>query len=304
VIPVRALAGGLALSAVESALVITGRGGPAMPPFVHPAGLPEWWRAAGPVLAVFSALRAGVLVIGAYGVLLLLLASAAGLAPGGAIARFLTSTRVWGARRSLSVVLGASVAGGVIAGCAPVRAPAETHDTRPGAAHVETQASPLLSYVGAGGPSAITASKGSEKRAASRPSVRAGLRRGDAGQAPLGRNAQSRKAPEGVLDHAAGPRTGATGVPHVTAQAGQARPAPPAASTARWTVRPGDNLWSIASAALSTRTGRQPWDRQVAAYWLDLIRANASRLPVPSDPSLIFPGDVVELPPFADKPAL
>jgi hypothetical protein len=35
----------------------------------------------------------------------------------------------------------------------------------------------------------------------------------------------------------------------------------------------------------------------VGRYWVELIAANRSRLPDPSDPSLLFPGDLVRLPP-------
>jgi hypothetical protein len=35
----------------------------------------------------------------------------------------------------------------------------------------------------------------------------------------------------------------------------------------------------------------------VARYWLRLIEANRSHLPDPADPNLLFPGDVLVLPP-------
>ena len=43
--------------------------------------------------------------------------------------------------------------------------------------------------------------------------------------------------------------------------------------------------------------GWHPSDRQVSGYWLSVIAANRSRLPDPVDPSLLFPGDVILLPP-------
>lgn len=58
-----------------------------------------------------------------------------------------------------------------------------------------------------------------------------------------------------------------------------------------WTVRPGDDFWSIAATVISTRGGGP-----VGGYWLQLIQANRSRLPDPADPSLLFPGDVLVLP--------
>jgi nucleoid-associated protein YgaU len=67
-------------------------------------------------------------------------------------------------------------------------------------------------------------------------------------------------------------------------------------------VRPGDNLWFIAEQTLAAAWGRSPTDRQVGGYWLRVITANRSRLPVPSDPSLLFPGDVILLPAIAPAP--
>jgi hypothetical protein len=61
-------------------------------------------------------------------------------------------------------------------------------------------------------------------------------------------------------------------------------------------VRPGDNLWFIAERTLAAAWRRSPTDRQVGRYWVSVIAANRSHLPEPSDPSLLFPGDVILLP--------
>jgi len=63
------------------------------------------------------------------------------------------------------------------------------------------------------------------------------------------------------------------------------------------TVEPGDNLWSIAAAALESTGGQAPDERQIAAYWLRVIELNRARLPEPGDPNLLFPGDAILLPP-------
>ena len=73
-------------------------------------------------------------------------------------------------------------------------------------------------------------------------------------------------------------------------------PSDPAATggtraSGEWRVRPGDSLWSIAEA-----TAGSP-DR-VPGYWLRLIALNRSTLPFPDDPSLLFPGDILVLPPL------
>jgi hypothetical protein len=58
-------------------------------------------------------------------------------------------------------------------------------------------------------------------------------------------------------------------------------------------VRPGDHLWALAEAATSARLGRPAGDAEVAPYWARVVRAN----PQLADPDLLFPGDVVHLPP-------
>lgn len=58
----------------------------------------------------------------------------------------------------------------------------------------------------------------------------------------------------------------------------------------RYVVAPGDALWSIAARALGTD---EP--RRVARYWPRIHRLN--RAVIGSDPSLIYPGQVLRLPP-------
>lgn len=75
--------------------------------------------------------------------------------------------------------------------------------------------------------------------------------------------------------------------------------APPRTSAARTvTVVAGDHLWSIAARALADAralpVGSLP-ARDVAPYWLAVVRANAPHLRS-GDPDLIHPGEVVRLP--------
>jgi nucleoid-associated protein YgaU len=58
-----------------------------------------------------------------------------------------------------------------------------------------------------------------------------------------------------------------------------------------YTVQPGDNLWTIARAALGGNAG----DAEVAPYWNALISANRSHLRS-GDPNLIYPGELLGLP--------
>ena len=75
-------------------------------------------------------------------------------------------------------------------------------------------------------------------------------------------------------------------------------PAPmPAPATTTATLAPGDHLWSVASRTLATAWGRLPAEREVVPYWRLLVELNRPSLPNPADPDLVFPGEVVRLPP-------
>jgi hypothetical protein len=70
----------------------------------------------------------------------------------------------------------------------------------------------------------------------------------------------------------------------------------PASPSARVVVRPGDNLWLIARTSLTGVSTRRPTDSEVMRHWLVVIAANRSTLRS-GDPSLIFPGEIVTVPP-------
>lgn len=61
----------------------------------------------------------------------------------------------------------------------------------------------------------------------------------------------------------------------------------------RYTVRPGDTLWSIAAEVLET-----PAPARIARYWPRIHRLN--RHLIGADPNLIMPGQVLELPDECD----
>jgi hypothetical protein len=63
-----------------------------------------------------------------------------------------------------------------------------------------------------------------------------------------------------------------------------------------YTIRPGDNLWNVASSTLAAATDTTPDDGAVATYWVELIAANLDRLSS-GDPDLIYPGETIVLPP-------
>jgi hypothetical protein len=61
-------------------------------------------------------------------------------------------------------------------------------------------------------------------------------------------------------------------------------------------VRAGDSLWLIARETLVAAGRRRPTDVEVAHYWRAVITENRATLRS-RDPSLIYPGEIVTLPP-------
>ena len=91
----------------------------------------------------------------------------------------------------------------------------------------------------------------------------------------------------------------APATPAATPEAGLATT--PAGAT-RYVVRPGDDLWSIAEAALTRAWGRPPDPRSLGSYWWRVVQVNRDRMPVPGDANLLFPGDGVIVPPAPPVP--
>ena len=89
------------------------------------------------------------------------------------------------------------------------------------------------------------------------------------------------------------------------APAGPAAPAapttpPPATTGTTHEVAPGDHLWSIAAERVAATTGRAIPDltaADIAPYWSRVVELNRPRLRS-GDPNLVYPGEVVELPPL------
>ena len=74
--------------------------------------------------------------------------------------------------------------------------------------------------------------------------------------------------------------------------------------TVSYQVARGDNLWSIAKQHLAVRRERSPKEfsnHKIAPYWLRVVAANARTL-VSGDPDLIYPGEMIVLPPVASAP--
>jgi nucleoid-associated protein YgaU len=65
----------------------------------------------------------------------------------------------------------------------------------------------------------------------------------------------------------------------------------------------GDNLWTIARdrlAKVTRRPAAELGEREIARYWLDVVDANRASLRS-GDPDLIFPGELIRLPPVTGR---
>ncbi|MDX1659872.1 MAG: LysM peptidoglycan-binding domain-containing protein [Nitriliruptorales bacterium] len=88
------------------------------------------------------------------------------------------------------------------------------------------------------------------------------------------------------------PRPDAAVEPRATAPPDRERAAPSTAPAPRThVVQPGEHLWAIAAHAVR---GAPP--EEIGRYWRRLVRANGDRIRS-GDPDLIYPGEVVHLPP-------
>lgn len=67
-------------------------------------------------------------------------------------------------------------------------------------------------------------------------------------------------------------------------------------------VERGDNLWDISEDRLEDDLGRDATAAEVAPYWQQVIDTNQDRYVQPGNPSLILPGQVIDLPPTAHEP--
>jgi nucleoid-associated protein YgaU len=83
---------------------------------------------------------------------------------------------------------------------------------------------------------------------------------------------------------------------------GQDEPTPEAGEeTSREVVAEGDTIWTIARDHLAAGSG-EPTTQEVAEYVAQVVEANRDRL-VSGDPDLLYPGEMIVLPPVPSAPA-
>ena len=254
----------LAVTAAGVAVWVLTRDALPLPPILDPARIPQWWSGAGPMAGTGSLLRLIVTTALAgwsigQGVTALLRS--------GRSARRLADTgrahprRAWARIRSTGSFVRLAVgltSSGGVLGACGAAGP-------PGSAAVP--AAPVL--VSPPSPAVVATPPSTAPETTVPPATRSTPVIG-AVSAPLPPRPRRSAA-----------KTGASG-----------------AGPATWTVRPGDDFWSIADAVVAGRAPTPRSERDVAAYWTRLIEANWGRLPRPGDPDLLFPGDSVVLPPL------
>ncbi len=267
-------------------LYFSGRGHFVDPPWTHPAALTGWWEREGSIVGVFSAMRVALIGAGVYWFALLVAVGASRHLGGKRMLAVLCRSRILGAKNAVSLVVGASAMGSVL---------------------VVAPSSSLASPVPASDPAPVLTNLAGVSPAVSSPPILGGV-------APVldpAKPPRTTTSPAGatvsVEPAVAAPRVPPTvsngRVQHVSNLNGApfgptgAGDTTAGASGPKWVVRPGDDLWSIAERTLEANWHQAPTDPQVARYWQLVIESNRARLPVPADPSLLFPADVIVLPP-------
>jgi hypothetical protein len=173
---------------------------------------------------------------------------------------------------------------------APDAGSATTSPPRPSPSTSSTRPSPTSSPrppTSSTGPAPTTSSPSSPPSTASPPTSRPALAKGSpAPTAPRGAAPSTTTKPPA-------PR-------YTPSPAGPPRPREtPPSETGLHHVALGDNLWTIARDRLATVTRRpaaELGEREIARYWLEVVDANRASLRS-GDPDLIFPGELIKLPP-------
>ncbi len=253
---------GLVVTLTGSAVYIVGRKVLAPPDLAEPGTWERWFVSVGPVVAVFTVGRVLLLAVSALWVFTAVSLACASLGgPGGRVALLMVGLlrrlHLPGSARMLALTVGLSVSAVTLGACGAAGSPSSASHPAPVLVNPAT------------GPISTVLSPASTAAAAS---PRAAPMRGSA-TAPAPRPTDQPK-------------------PVASAEAST----PTAMTGALWIVRPGDDLWSIAARTIQLRLGRPPERGEIAAYWLEVISANHNRLPRPDDPSLLYPGDLIELP--------
>jgi nucleoid-associated protein YgaU len=255
------------LAVAVTGLHLLGRGELAAPPVGSLTGLQGWLETRSPVGAALAVVRLAALAVGYHLLAAMALATLA--------------------RRRDRVV--------VAAGAARAAVPALRHLVGAVAGLSLSAATTATATAAPGVPGAASDATGTEPAPAAAPTT-ATLTNLTVGTVTLGRLDVDRRDPAGhvTLERLDPAPTDPT---DPTEQPSTATPHGPAAAGRTHVVVPGDHLWALADAELAAGAAVPPTGVAVDDYWMRVIRAN----PQLGDPDLLFPGEVVVLPPVPGR---
>ena len=259
-----------ALTAAAVSLALVGRTLP-FPPFTSPTGLLKWSTGSDPVIVAFTVARGVGVVLVAWIALTWVLAVAARLSSVPAAVRAADGLTLPFVRRLADLTAGAAVV--AISLVPAAHAGATTPDTPPLV---------VMSDLGPTTPGTTTtvppATTTTTTTTTTRPSPTTTL-------APPPTMAALPEDPTPPTSPApAGQRQSAAPV------TSPSDPTPSAAGTGTWVIQPGDTLWHVAERTAGDQLGRPASLAETATQLDRLIRLNATRLAVPGDADLVFPG--------------
>lgn len=245
-----------------------------LPPLVHPMHVLSWWSSTGPECGSMSILRLIGLLVGGYW---LLLCSTVIVARSCGRIVWLARLRLPGTARLVRSAAGASMLGVAVL-AAGACGPGSASRIGGGQAPTPPVLVPLAGAPGDGAAGATTTTLPPAPGPGTTPPA----------------ESPPQPAP-GPLTHATAGTAPSAGIPASTSSV-PATARDEVATLTRWTVRPGDDLWSISESVLAARLGHPPDERAVASLWLQVIDANRESLADPENPNLIFAGEVVLVP--------
>lgn len=245
------------------------------PPLADPAGWQTWADHRQPVEAAFAVVRLLTLALAWYLLAATVVGAAARLTGVTSVVRAADAVTVLMVRRLVNGALGVSLAAVVLNGGGT--ALAEGRAGPPGATVGTVQPlpdappdSPVPVMERLPGPTGETVT--------SLPGVEGASGSADAGPPP--------DPPTGQVDDGSGAPTSG-----------------PAPIGRTWPVQPGEHFWAVAEKVLAETWSRAPADREVDSYWRELIDVNRALLRDPANPDLLFPGQVIAVPPPPGTPA-
>ncbi len=260
-------------------------------PGVDPARWMSWLDRQGAVTAMFSLGRLAVVALGAYLTIVLTAHALAVLTcstRSSALARGITP--LW-ARRLVELVVGATFTVSAVGSMAAVSARAATAQEveHPDGLDAPNAPDPLIEVMTVvdevSDPDAAIEVSGDGAAAGGEAAIAAGA------------------SPRSPLELSAIASVGRAGDVRGVGDGEGPAPAPVdlLAVGEVWEVERGDHLWAIAEQTLASAWGAAPSDREVAVYWSALVDHVRPLLADPSNPDLIFPGQVFELVPVPER---